>query len=122
MRLRIIVAALAIFAIGPAFAAINPTNVEQVGTAAFAATQVSVANTATSILAARTGDVGTGRACATITNTSTVAVYIGASGVTTSTGAYLAGVAGASITICTQAALYGIVATGTETVSVVETY
>jgi hypothetical protein len=98
------------------------TPVVNVGTGNLAVAQVSVANTATSIVAARTGVQGTGRKTVCITNTSTVAVYIGGSGVTTSTGSYLPGVAGSSICLDTQAAVYGIVATGTETVSEIETY
>ena len=93
-----------------------------VGTAAFAATQVSVAATATSILAARTGAPGTGRASATITNTTTTAIFIGGSGVTTSTGTLLPGIVGASITINTTAAIFGIVATGTATVTALESF
>ncbi len=93
-----------------------------VGTAAFAATQVSVGSTATSILSARTGAPGTGRASATITNTTTTAIFIGGSGVTTSTGTLLPGIVGASITINTTAAIFGIVATGTATVTSFETF
>lgn len=93
-----------------------------VGGANFANTQVSVASTATQIVAARTGVSGTGRISATVCNTSTVAVYLGGSGVTTSTGQYLAGVAGACATFQTTAAIYGIVATGTETVGATEVY
>ena len=100
---------------------VTPAN-NPVGSAAWAATQVSVGSSATSILAARTGVSGTGRICATIENTSTTAVWLGGSGVTTSTGMLLPGILGASDTICTTAAIYGIVATGSETVSAQETY
>lgn len=100
---------------------VTPAN-QPVGAATFAATQVSVANTATSILAARTGVSGTGRVSATITNTTTTAIYLGGSGVTTSTGQLLPGIIGASVTVNTTAAIYGIVASGTATVTALETY
>jgi len=106
----------------PALAGGSSFDVEQQGSAAFAATQVSCASTATSFLSARTGASGTARISATIENTGTTAVYVGASGVTTSTGMLLPGIVGASLTINTTAALYCIVATGTETVTVLETY
>jgi hypothetical protein len=95
---------------------------QPVGTAAFATTQVSVTSSATSILSARTGVSGTGRVSATITNTTTTAVYIGGSGVTTATGTLLPGIVGASITINTTAAIYGIVASTSATVTVIESY
>lgn len=100
---------------------VTPSN-PPVGGANLGTVQVSVASTATQILAARTGVAGTGRICATIENTSTTAVYLGGSSVTTSNGMLLPGIVGASDTICTTAAIYGIVATGTETVSAQEVY
>lgn len=93
-----------------------------VGAANFTPAQVSVGATATVIAAARTGAAGTGRVSITITNTTTTAIYLGGSGVTTSTGTMLPGVVGASVTINTTAAVYGIVATGTATVTEFETY
>lgn len=94
-----------------------------VGAAHLSTSQVSVANTATQIVAARIGTSGTGRVAVTVVNTGAVAVYLGAtSGVTTSTGTLLPAVAGASVTINTTSAVYGIVATGTETVTEFETY
>jgi hypothetical protein len=73
--------------------------------------QVSVGTSATVISAANTDQAGV-----LITNASaTATVYLGASGVTSSTGAVLA--AGSSITIPTISAVYGIVSTGTATVS-----
>jgi len=100
----------------------GPLPVEEVGAAAFAATQVSVGNTATLILAARTGAPGTGRLAATVTNIGTIDVYVGGGGVTTGTGQLLPGVKGASLTIPTTAAIYGVVATGTQTVCALETF
>lgn len=93
-----------------------------VGTASFSPAQVSVGTGATLIAAARTGAVGTGRVSITVTNTSTTPVYLGGSGVTTSTGQLLPGILGASVTINTTAAVYGIVGTGTETVTEFETF
>jgi hypothetical protein len=82
--------------------------------------QVSVGATATQIVAARTGAPGTGRANITLTNTGTATVFIGNSAaVTTATGAAL--VAGASLTLSTTAAIFGI-STATETVSALETF
>lgn len=100
---------------------VTPSN-QPVGSAAFAATQVSVGSTATSILSARTGVAGTGRVSATVTNTTTTAIYLGGAGVTTSTGQLLPGIVGASVTINTTAAIFGIVATGSATVTALETF
>ena len=47
----------------------------------------------------------------------TTDVFIGSSSVTIGTGALLVGVKGASIAVQTRAALYGVVQTGTQTVS-----
>lgn len=75
--------------------------------------QVSVANTATQIIAANT------RQGVLITNpSSTVTVYIGGSGVTTGNGQEL--LPGCSLTLPIVSAVYGIVATGSQTVSYVE--
>jgi hypothetical protein len=93
-----------------------------VGAANFAPNQVSIGTTATQIAAARTGVSGTGRVSITILNTSTTPVFIGGSGVTASTGILLAGAIGASITINTTAAVFGIVSAGTATVSEWETF
>lgn len=86
-------------------------------TEAIAPSQVTVAATATQIAAARIG-----RTAITIENTGTVAVYIGNSNVTTTTGMLLPGVVGASITIAFSGAVYGIAATGTEPVTVLEKF
>lgn len=89
------------------------------GAATLATNQVSVAATAggTVIAALRAG-----RNAITIINGGSTAVYIGVSGVSTTTGALLPGVAGAALTIPTTAAVYGITASGTQTVSFLETY
>jgi hypothetical protein len=96
-------------------------NNKPVGAASIATAQVaSVTSAATSILAARTGAVGTGRISATIYNNGTVTVFIGTSGVTTSTGIPL--IAGAALTLDTTAAIYGIVSSTAGSVSAVETF
>lgn len=79
--------------------------------------QASVATTETAVVAARNN-----RHAVMIINHGTTAVYLGPTGLTTSTGVLLAGVVGASITIPTQAAIFGVVASGTQTVSYVELY
>jgi len=71
-------------------------------------------------VAARAGVVGTGRIAATLYNAGSATVYFGASGVTTTTGMPLP--AGASATVNTQAAIYGIAASGTQTIGVMETF
>jgi len=88
-----------------------------VGTANFATGQVALASTATQIVASRAT-----RRSVTIVNLSTTDMYIGASGVTTSTGQLLLGVKGAAITMEVVGAVYGIVATGTPSVSFEEEY
>jgi hypothetical protein len=62
------------------------------------------------------------RSSITITNLGTTAVYIGNTGLTTTNGAFLPGIVGASITLDTTAAVYGIVAAGSQALSFVETY
>lgn len=77
--------------------------------------QVSVAATATQIIAANPSRQGV-----LVTNpSSSVTVYIGGSGVTTSTGAILPPLS--SLTLPITGAIYGIVASSTQTVSYVET-
>lgn len=84
---------------------------------AFRTAQVTVASTPTLLCAAKTD-----RRAVTIINPSTTNVYIGDANVTTVVGALLPGVIGASITIHTTAAVYGIVGASTQNVSVIETY
>lgn len=104
-----------------AASATNPAAVAETGSAAFATGQVTVPATANGILivAARAG-----RRAVTIINSGTTIVALGApaTGLTVTNGALLPGAAGASITIPTAAAVYGIVGTGTQVVSYLETY
>ena len=95
-------------------------NNNPVGSAAFAASQASIGTTSAQIVAARTGVSGTGRIAATLYNAGSATVYFGASGVTATTGMPLP--PGASATINTQAAIYGIAASGTQTIGVMETF
>ena len=82
----------------------------------FDTNQVSVANTETLIVAANPT-----RRAVIITNLGTTAVYLGNStGVTTGNGDLLPGIVGASVTIPTTAAIYGIAATGSQSVSFLE--
>jgi hypothetical protein len=88
------------------------------GSANIATSQASVTTANITVAASRAG-----RFAVTITNiTGTGPVYLGATGVSTSTGHYLPGVAGASVTIPTAAAVFGTVASVTQVVSVLETY
>jgi hypothetical protein len=88
----------------------NPATIanQPVGATNFAPAQVSVGTTATQIVAARPGAIGTGRISVTITNTTTTPIFLGGSGVTLTTGALLPGIVGASKTISTTAAIFGI--------------
>jgi hypothetical protein len=90
------------------------------GAANFVTTQTSVTTTATQLAAARTGAAGVGRIADLIVNNSTSTIFVGGSGVTTANGISI--VAGASITLNVQGAIYAIVASGTATVSNMETY
>lgn len=63
-----------------------------------------------------------GRIEVTVINDGDTPIYIGPHGVNASTGVMLAGVKGAHITFETELALYGVVASGSSTVSFVETY
>ena len=82
-----------------------------------ATNQVSITSAATAIVAARST-----RRSVLIINHGTTDVYIGGAAVTTSTGILLAGTEGAAIGIGTTAAVYGIVASGSQTVSYIEVY
>lgn len=62
------------------------------------------------------------RTSITIVNLNTTDIYIGAIGVTTSTGQLLLGTKGAAITLEVVGAIYGVVATGTPLVSYEEEY
>lgn len=88
-----------------------------VGAANFGTGQQALSGTAAEIVAIRLT-----RTTVTIVNLSTTDVYIGDSGVTTSTGQLLLGTKGSAVTLATTAAVYGIVATGTPSVSFEEEY
>ncbi len=108
-------------ATAPNSSPVTPSN-QPVGAAAFSYSHVSVSGTATLIVAARTGVSGVGRIQVLITNTTTTPIYIGDSGVATTTGILLPGSVGATTSLSTTAALYGIVASGSATVTEMETY
>lgn len=80
----------------------------------FKTAQVTVANTATLLVASQDG-----RGDVTIQNRSTVDVYIGDSGVTTANGFPLPGVVGSTLTVPFTTALYAIVAAGTANVAII---
>lgn len=82
-----------------------------------ATSQVSVGMTATLIAASRAGRLGI-----IIENLGAVDIYIGNSGVTITTGALLRGVAGTAMSFLFNGAIYGIVAAGTQSVSIAEVY
>lgn len=86
------------------------------GSNSFATAQVSVATSATQIVAARAN-----RGSVKITNLGTNDVYIGVAGVTTTTGDLLPGTKGASIVVPTNAAVFGIAAAA-QNVSVMEVF
>jgi len=86
------------------------------GSAGIATAQVSVGTTATQIVAARAA-----RGSVKITNLGTTDVFIGVAGVTSTTGDLLPGTKGASITIPSNAAVFGIAGTA-QSVSVLEVF
>ena len=102
----------------PTGSAATPLSVAGAASSNYAPSQVSVAATATSLIAARSG----GRNAVIITNMSTTPVFLGGSGVTAATGGYLAGIVGATKVLPYNGAIYGITATGTASVSVEEIY
>lgn len=79
--------------------------------------QVSVTTSSTQVVAARAT-----RKAVRITNLGTTDVFIGVTGVTTTTGDLLVGTKGASVTIFTSAAVFAVVGTGTQSVSFMEEY
>lgn len=83
----------------------------------FATGQVALATTASQVAAERTT-----RRSITIVNTSTIDVYVGGTGVTTTTGQLLLGVKGASLTLEVTGAIHAIATSGTPTVTFVEEY
>lgn len=91
-----------------------------IGSGGFDTKQVSVATAATLIVAARPG-----RQAITIIQPPGAAnpVYLGHdASVLTTTGAPLIATAGASVTIPTQGAVYGIASGGAQTVGYIESY
>jgi hypothetical protein len=98
----------------------NVTAAQSVGSGSIATAQATVASTATQIVAARAGAVGTGRIAVTIFNNGSATVYLGVSGVTTATGMVL--LPGAAMTVSTTAAVYGIVSSTSQPVSALETF
>lgn len=114
-------------------AAVNPTNGQQSALSSDTNNNLLVSaggapNLATAQVSVTTGNITVAAARAlrravTITNvTGTGPVYIGNTGVSTSTGTYLGGTPGSSITLNTTAAVFGTVSATTQTVTVVETY
>ena len=95
-------------------------NNNPVGSSALATSQASIGTTAAQIVAARTGAAGTGRIAATLYNFGSATVFFGSSGVTATTGMPLP--AGAAVTLNTMAAIYGIAASGTQTIGITETF
>lgn len=79
--------------------------------------QISVGTSATLICAQRDQRRGI-----LVVNHGTTDVYIGNSNVTTSSGILLTGTKGASISIPGNMAIYGIVGSGTQTISFIEIY
>ncbi len=80
----------------------------------FNTNQVTVQSTSATLIVAK----NTGRKAVVITNLGTVAVYIGPNAsVTTSNGQLLPGVVGASLSIPSTSAVWGIAASSTQAVS-----
>lgn len=96
--------------------AANPLPTRDYGSASIATSQVSVGTSATQIVPARSG-----RLAVTITMAGGGDVFVGATGVTVANGSLLLGVKGSSVTIPTQAAVFGIGAVA-QTVTVLETF
>lgn len=94
----------------------NPVPTATYGAASLATSQVTVGTAATQIVAARSG-----RMAVTITMMGAGDVFVGVTGVTVANGALLLGTKGSSITIPTQAAVFGIGAVA-QAVSVLETF
>lgn len=94
----------------------NPFPTRSYGSAAIATAQVTVGTGSTQIVAARSG-----RLAVTIENLGTGAFYVGVTGLTVANGYLVPGVLGATVTIPTQAAVFGIAAVA-QAVSVLETF
>jgi len=87
------------------------------GSSTLTTAQISVATTSTQVVAARAN-----RGSVKITNLGTTDVFIGNTGVTTTTGDLLPGTKGASITVPTNAAVFAVASGAAQTVSVMEVY
>ena len=96
--------------LGSAVISVSPSSV---GVGLQSTNQISVGSTATLIIAANAS-----RAALAIANPSAVTVYLGASGVTAATGHAL--LTGTAITMPVTSAVYGIVASGSQTVTYLE--
>ncbi len=90
---------------------------QSMGSSNLATSQVTANSTATQLAAARPT-----RGAITVQNLGTTPVYVGPAGVTAANGLLLPGVVGATVTIPTTAAVFGIASTGTQPVAVLETY
>lgn len=107
----------------PVGGAADPYSMKSIGSAAIATSQAASSISpaaATSVVAARAG-----RQSVTFSNiTGTQPVYFVATAVTTgvTTGFFLAGAVGASITIATAAAVFATSPTAAQTLSVLETF
>lgn len=99
-----------------AASASNPAPTRDYGSASFATSQVAVGTSSTQIVAARSG-----RLAVTITMLGAGDLYLGVSGVTVANGTLLLGTKGSSVTLPTQAAVFGVGAAG-QSVSVLETF
>lgn len=96
----------------------NPAATRDYGSASIATSQVAVGTSATQIVAARSG-----RLAVTITMLGAGDIFVGPNTptLTTSNGTLLLGTKGSSVTLPTQAAVFGIGAAG-QSVSVLETF
>lgn len=94
----------------------NPVPAATYGAATFATNQIAVGTSATQIVAARAG-----RMAVTITMLGAGDLFLGVAGVTVANGTLLLGTKGSSVTIPTQAAVFGIGAVG-QSVSFIETF
>lgn len=103
----------------PSGTSASPLFTQSQGSASIATAQIAAPiTTSAQIVAARAG-----RVAVTITNvTGAQQVYVGASGVTAATGQLIPATVGSSLTIPTQAAIFGISLTAAQTVSILETF
>lgn len=81
---------------------------------------INLGTASTQLAAARSGVSGTGRVQIIISNQGTDTIYIGPGAVSSATGFPIA--AGTSVTLPTQGAVFGIAATGTQAVGVLELF